>query len=97
MIKRTFFILFLICGCSRMGLGQVEKKNLRFKPLFLLNNIDDGFIKLNKIDFPKQAKYSIDQLPIFCKIEEKLFRNSQTNVKIRLGSVDYVDRLEGKR
>lgn len=33
----------------------------------------------------------------FCKLELKIDRASQMNCRFRLGSVDYVDALEGKR
>ena len=41
--------------------------------------------------------YSFEHLPIFCKIEVQLERAVRLPVKIRLGDVQYVDWLEGKR
>ena len=35
-------------------------------------------------------------LPVFCRIEHQLGKSSPVAVKFRLGSVDYVDWLEGK-
>lgn len=37
-----------------------------------------------------------DQLPFFCKIEFKMEQKTKIPVRFRLGSVDYVDRLEKK-
>ena len=37
-----------------------------------------------------------NSFPIFCKIEHKMSLNARVPVRIRLGNVDYVDRLEGK-
>lgn len=41
--------------------------------------------------------WDADDLPFFCRIEHDLGRKTQIPVKFRLGSVDYVDWLEGKR
>jgi|GEM_PF-397188 len=40
--------------------------------------------------------FSVESLPIFCKIEHKLAKSSKVNVMMRLGSLDYVNKLEGK-
>jgi len=41
--------------------------------------------------------WSADDLPFFCRIEHQWGRRHRVPVKFRLGSVDYVDWLEGKR
>lgn len=41
--------------------------------------------------------YSYHELAFFCKIEVKLEKAVKLPIKFRLGDVDYVDRLEGKR
>jgi hypothetical protein len=41
--------------------------------------------------------YAYKDLAFFCKIEVQLEKNVKLPVKFRLGSVDYVDYLEGKR
>lgn len=40
--------------------------------------------------------WNADNLPFFCRIEHKWSKNKATAFKFRLGSVDYVDWLEGK-
>ena len=40
--------------------------------------------------------FSVQKLPLFCKIEHKLAKSSKVNVMMRLGSLDYVNKLEGK-
>lgn len=40
--------------------------------------------------------WDADNLPFFCRIEHKWSKNKATAFKFRLGSVDYVDWLEGK-
>jgi hypothetical protein len=41
--------------------------------------------------------YQYDELSFFCKWEVQLEQSARMPVKFRLGSVDYVDWLEGKR
>lgn len=41
--------------------------------------------------------YQYDDLSFFCKWEVQLEQSARIPVKFRLGSVDYVDWLEGKR
>ena len=43
------------------------------------------------------AFYSYDRLGFFCKWEVKLQEATRWPVRFRLGDVDYVDWLEGKR
>ncbi|MEL6629694.1 MAG: hypothetical protein AAFQ92_29705, partial [Bacteroidota bacterium] len=38
-----------------------------------------------------------DHLAFFCRVELHLEKAANIPIKFRLGSVDYVDRLEGKR
>jgi hypothetical protein len=43
------------------------------------------------------AWFSVEKLPFFCKIEEKMTRNFKFPIKVRLGEVQYVEQvLEGK-
>lgn len=39
-------------------------------------------------------RWTSDDLPFFCKIEHKMGRRMAVPLKFRLGSVEYVDRLE---
>ena len=39
-------------------------------------------------------RWASDELPFFCKIEHKIGRRMAVPLKFRLGSVEYVDRLE---
>jgi len=62
----------------------------------LLENKKNGFALA---DEQKQIPlaYAYKDLAFFCKIEVQLERAVKLPVKFRLGSVDYVDYLEGKR
>ncbi|WP_139367008.1 hypothetical protein [Sediminibacterium ginsengisoli] len=43
------------------------------------------------------GNYYSSRLAFFCKKELQLEKLTKVSIKIRLGSTDYVDRLEGKR
>lgn len=45
---------------------------------------------------PLLPRWSAECLPFFCRIEHDISRKSAVPVKFRLGSVEYVDWLEGK-
>jgi len=48
---------------------------------------------LNPVFLPK---WSSEELPFFCKIEHNWGKKARLPLKFRLGSVEYVDWLEGK-
>lgn len=41
-------------------------------------------------------KWSVEELPFFCRIEHVWGKQAKLPLKFRLGSVEYVDWLEGK-
>lgn len=48
----------------------------------------------NSIKMP--SSYDFEQLAIFCRLEEAVAKKSNINMRFRLGSLEYVDRLEQK-
>ena len=55
------------------------------------------FYLMAKEQQPMPRAYAYKDLAFFCKIEVQLEKATKMPVKFRLGSVDYVDYLEGKR
>lgn len=45
---------------------------------------------------PVLSKWTAGELPFFCRIEHQLGKQTRVPFKFRLGSVEYVDWLEGK-
>lgn len=41
-------------------------------------------------------KFNPADLPMFCKMEHNIWSKSSMNVRLRLGSLDYVNKMEGK-
>ncbi|MDG2448536.1 MAG: hypothetical protein P8M34_02825 [Saprospiraceae bacterium] len=63
---------------------KVDKKNHFTTPsLMVQSKYDTPFVEYNTT--------------IFCKFEHKLMMSSRLPLKMRIGDVQYVDRLEGKK
>ncbi len=62
-------------------------------PSTVLFNKKSESIMVQKFDYLKAYH---DHLGIFCKAENKASRKATVNLRMRLGSLDYVNRLEGK-
>lgn len=52
---------------------------------------------LTRIPSPVTAAYYVSNLGFFCRKEWQVEKSIRIPLKLRLGSLDYVDRLEGKR
>lgn len=59
----------------------------------------DYLLPVNRMEKPRSGvflpRWSADQLPFFCKIEHDWAKGTRIPLKFRLGSVEYVDALEG--
>lgn len=63
-----------------------------FKP----SNHSNHFQTTSAYRHPSRLPWTVECLPFFCKIEHKWALKNVVPVKFRLGSVEYVDGLEGK-
>lgn len=63
----------------------------------LLRNKQDNTISVRQsFEFKARPVFSADRLPLFCKAEHKIYKQSGVNFRFRLGSLSYVDYLEQK-
>lgn len=111
-MKLISFILCILIATAAAGqvdsMGVGEKNISLFpneliqKPLFAVTALDTVSSMANNTSlmFSQQTKaiplveYNTT---IFCKFEHQLMMSSKLPLKMRLGDVQYVDRLEGKR
>lgn len=93
-IKNTSLIIFL-CLFNHCAKGQVITQNLNkhFKSNIL--RIDSVNLKKG-FTGPYMKTFEAEKLPLFCRTEYKWSKLSGINVRMRLGSLDYVNKLEGK-
>ncbi len=92
------FFIFNFTHAQGVGMNDLPKKNIMPKQytlnvptqpntIFSFPNTSNVFIK----PFDKK------NLPFFCRIEYDMVKQKNIPVKFRLGDVQYVDELEGKK
>jgi len=86
--RLLFGMTFLFWGFSANAqVVENPSKLLSYQELLKGNTkIVDGY----------QQKAYVEKLPLFCKLEYKLEEKYKVPVRFRLGSLDYVNKLEGK-
>ncbi|MBK8196002.1 MAG: hypothetical protein IPK76_23400 [Lewinellaceae bacterium] len=71
--------------------AQTERSSIQ--PLFIRLR---GEADLPPVSLSMLPSWSAECLPFFCRIEYRIAKGNAVPFKFRLGSVDYVDWLEGK-
>ena len=100
LILKGGLIVFLSVMCSsafgqsQFTLGINQEPQIKLQSSFELNfklpeNAQQSVIRQRSI-------FNADKLPLFCKLEHNLTRKTNINLRMRLGSLDYVNMLEGK-
>ena len=94
----------VVVGQSMAGLQKILHTQIIVPPLLdkeTLNNrpstLEEKLISAKSNPQQIPLVYAYKHLALFCKLEVKLEQTLQMPIKVRLGSVDYVDWLEGKR
>ncbi|NND06702.1 MAG: hypothetical protein HKN87_10010 [Saprospiraceae bacterium] len=104
MMKVTFLTIWLsILAFSAHGQMKVHdakyEQLLMFQPPSILLRSSVIVKPLQKslvLSEVNHAEVGLSKQPFFCRIEDEIARSAKVNVKFRLGSVQYVDVLEGK-
>lgn len=102
-----FFLEIRSANCQNSDAGLIffKNKNLTANPKqpsspFFQQNFDwkkfEPFAKVARPQALALPKWSAETLPFFCKIEHRAAKHLPLPMKFRLGSVNYVDWLEGK-
>jgi hypothetical protein len=84
--KVLFYLIFQfgVIQCQGQSLDLFFKKNkIKLDSLY-------------KISAPLMTKFNVDQLPLFCKWDEKWQESSAVAVRFRLGNLETVNKMEGK-
>jgi len=97
-LKSLIFICFLFpnLGLSQATTVKKPKSTYKFKlisPLDLLYKVPES---QSTTIIKQRSIFDANKLPLFCKIEHKLSKKSNVNLRMRLGNLDYVNKLEGK-
>lgn len=86
--KWMLMFLFIFSAFILKAQDSLDLSRL-FKPQLRSDSISS--IKLNL------TKHNVNNLPFFCKMEELWSISSGLNVRFRIGDLEYVNKLEGKK
>lgn len=102
----SFSLLIFLCSAIAAQQNETAMTQLDFKlteKKYDFQAFNSIIISLDTLDTEKLDSkikmplvYDYNKLPLFCRFEESVARNSKLNMRFRLGSVDYVDQLEQK-
>ncbi len=79
---------------AQFGLAPSEIENEAIEKSILLRQFE---LKSGLLNYIKPKHSYFPTLGKFCELEYKLSEKAPFHVKMRLGSVDYVDKMENKR
>ncbi len=97
-------ISFLFVLLTVEAMSQLDLKHPKYDAL-IWKDTKVATVKMSKMVVPNSATFvkAAQLIPtskyspaFFCRIEDQIARSSKINFKFRLGSVPYVDALEGK-
>ena len=95
--KKTFFaitvkLLFSVAVLQAQTIHNSAKQNLtHFLPVY-----DSGFFAKSKLKNNIPGNFYAKQLPFFCNKELQVQKAVGIPIKLRLSTVEYCDKLEGK-
>lgn len=97
MENKKIVILILVLGMFLNNTyGQASEKDQELPTVFQLkNNAQTDAIFASSPSFISNENY-YKKLALFCKLEYKIEKSSKIPLRMRLGNLDYVNKLEGK-
>ncbi len=97
-ISIPLFIFFIATSSALAQVTGTNKDSLYFQNIHftLKPRITNFVFPYGESSWKRPIGFDQDQLPFFCKNEYKISKTSNINVRFRLGSLEYVNKLENK-
>ena len=94
----NLLVIILLLVLSVQINAQIKQDSIpkRILPKLFIQTSKTAYNPGKTLRLPIKKNIAIEKMPLFCKLEELLLATSQIPVRFRLGSLDYVDQLEGK-
>ena len=99
LLIKDFFFIFCFTALATFGYSQNQTTDPALKEYKLVSPLDllpQAPAQTTTIVKKHKSIFDANKLPLFCKIEHKLSKKTNINLRMRLGSLDYVNKLEGK-
>ncbi len=103
-MKRWFTIIFLAGSMAASAQLDVDNPAITTSQVTITKRLSTFDMSKWPTKVPKSDMWKVNKIPenltvstaFFCRIEDAIAKRNKVNFKFRLGSVQYVDALEGK-